>query len=110
MTGRRGKVYCRDHLAGCLEELADGYRFTYDPGYLADSGQPAISLTLPKQKACFESSVLFPFFYGLLAEGVQKEIQCRVLRIDEADDFGRLLRTAGQDTIGAVTVREEEAV
>jgi HipA-like protein len=109
MIGRRGKVYCRDHLAGYLEELADGYRFTYDPGYLADPALPAISLTLPKQKACFDSSVLFPFFYGLLAEGVQKEIQCRFLKIDEADDFGRLLKTANQDTIGAVTVHEEVA-
>lgn len=109
MSGRRGKVYYRDHLAGSLEEAASGYRFTYDPAYLVDPAQPAISLTLPKQKDCFESSVLFPFFYGLLAEGVQKEVQCRFLKIDEADDFGRLIRTAGQDTIGAVTVHEEVA-
>ena len=109
MSGRRGKVYYRDHLAGRLEETVNGYRFTYDPTYLADPTQPAISLTLQKQKESFESPVLFPFFYGLLAEGVQKEIQCRFLKIDEADDFGRLLRTAGQDTIGAVTVHEEVA-
>ena len=109
MSGRRGKVYCRNILAGVLEELPQGYRFTYDSAYLADPAQPAISLTLPKQKASFESSALFSFFYGLLAEGVQKEIQCSLLKIDEADDFGRLLQTAGQDTIGAVTVRSEEA-
>lgn len=107
MSGRQGKVYCRGTLAGVLEELPQGYRFTYDSAYLADPAQPAISLTLPKEKKCFESSDLFPFFYGLLAEGVQKEIQCALLKIDEADDFGRLLQTAGQDTIGAVTVRRE---
>jgi HipA-like protein len=107
MSGRRGKVYYREHLAGSLEETANGYRFTYDSAYLSDSAQPAISLTLPKQKEPFDAPVLFPFFFGLLAEGVQKEIQCRFLKIDEADDFGRLIRTASQDTIGAVTVHEE---
>jgi len=110
MSGRQGKVYCRGTLAGVLEELPQGYRFTYDAAYLADPAQPAISLTLPKQKAPFDSPVLFPFFYGLLAEGIQKEIQCALLKIDEADDFGRLLQTAGQDTIGAVTVRSGESV
>ncbi|MEI6647088.1 MAG: HipA N-terminal domain-containing protein [bacterium] len=109
MSGRRGKVYYREHLAGSLEETVSGYRFTYDPAYIADSGKPDISLTLPKQQESFETPVLFPFFYGLLAEGVQKDTQCRFLKIDEADDFGRLLRTASQDTIGAVTVHEEVA-
>jgi serine/threonine-protein kinase HipA len=109
MSGRRGKVYYCEHLAGSLEETANGYRFTYEPAYLATPGMPDISLTLPKQKEAFESPVLFPFFFGLLAEGVQKEIQCRFLKIDEADDFGRLIRTAGQDTIGAVTVHAEVA-
>ena len=109
MSGRLGKVYYRDHLAGNLEETAGGYRFTYDPAYLSDPRMPDISLTLPKQKEPFEAPVLFPFFFGLLAEGVQKEIQCRFLKIDEADDFGRLIRTASQDTIGAVTVHEEVA-
>ena len=74
MSGRRGKVYYRDHLAGNLEETASGYRFTYDPSYLSTPGMPDISLTLPKQKEPFEAPVLFPFFFGLLAEGVQKEI------------------------------------
>jgi len=109
MIGRRGKVYYRNYLAGSLEEATNGYRFTYDSAYLVDSRMPEISLTLPKQKEPFEAPVLFPFFFGLLAEGVQKEIQCRFLKIDEADDFGRLIRTASQDTIGAVTVHEEVA-
>jgi serine/threonine-protein kinase HipA len=36
---------------------------------------------------------------------VNKDIQCRLLRIDENDDFTRLLQTAGDDTIGAITVK-----
>ena len=105
---RSGRVDCRGILAGRLEETPDGFRFAYDADYLADPDAPSISLTLPKRREPYTSSTLFPFFYGLLAEGVQKEIQCRQLRIDEADPFGRLLRTAGSDTIGAVTVAEEK--
>jgi len=70
MSGRRGKVYYRDHLAGNLEETASGYGFTYDPAYLATPGMPDISLTLPKQKEPFEAPVLFPFFFGLLERSI----------------------------------------
>jgi HipA-like protein len=69
---------------------------------------PAISLTLPKQEAAFRSPVLFPFFFGLLAEGENKLLQCRFLRIDESDDFTRLLKTCATETIGGITVREIE--
>jgi HipA-like protein len=100
-------VYNNGMLAGYLEKRGPNeYRFTYTESYLADSSHPSISLTLPKKKMEHQSRVLFPFFAGLLAEGINKDIQCRLLKIDEADDFTRLLKTAGEDTIGAVTVRE----
>lgn len=83
---------------------AGGYRFTYDPAYLTSPGAKAISLTLPLRKAPFESSHLFPFFVGLLAEGNLKEMQCRLYKIDPDDDFTRLLLTTRDDVIGAVTV------
>jgi serine/threonine-protein kinase HipA len=104
---RQGKVYCAGALAGRIEETADGYRFTYAAGYLAAPGTMAISLTLPKRPQAYTSKVLFPFFFGLLAEGILKETQCRKLKLDENDHFGRLLKTAHADTIGAVTVAEE---
>lgn len=103
---RRAKVYCRGTLAGLLERTADGYRFQYLPEYLHDPRAPAISLTLPKRPAPFESPVLFPYFFGLLAEGDAKTVQCRLLHIDEDDHFTRLLRTCTVETIGAVTVEE----
>ncbi|MBX3240492.1 MAG: HipA N-terminal domain-containing protein [Chitinophagaceae bacterium] len=100
-------VYHNGTLAGILEkETADQYVFTYDAAYFADPTCAAISLSLPKSVAVHHSSVLFPFFAGLLAEGINKEIQCRLLKIDETDDFTRLLRTAGEDTIGAITIQE----
>jgi serine/threonine-protein kinase HipA len=102
-------VFCRGVFAGTLtKEPTGGYRFVYAPDYLADPTCPAISLTLPKRTVPFESPVLFPFFFGLLAEGDDKALQCRVLKIDEGDHFTRLVRTCGVETIGGVTVREDE--
>ncbi len=102
----RANIYCRGILAGVLEKIPAGYRFQYLPDYLGGRRCPAISLSLPKQEAPFESAVLFPFFFGLLAEGENKALQCRILRIDENDHFTRLLKTCAVETIGAVTVKE----
>lgn len=104
---RSGKVYCRGVLAGHIQQVPDGYSFTYDPQYLASTGTKPISLTLPKRSEPLQSKVLFPFFYGLLAEGILKDTQCRKLKLDENDHFGRLLKTANSDTIGDITVVEE---
>jgi serine/threonine-protein kinase HipA len=106
-VGRQGIVYCAGERAGQIEEVAGGYRFTYEAAYLASPGARPISLTLPKRPEPHMSKVLFPFFYGLLAEGILKETQCRKLRLDENDHFGRLLKTTHSDTVGAVTVVEE---
>jgi serine/threonine-protein kinase HipA len=103
---RRANVYCLGILAGVLTKDDTGYRFQYDPEYLRDSRYPAISLTFPKRDEAFESTVLFPYFFGLLAEGDNKTIQCRVMRIDERDHFTRLLKTCTTETIGGVTVKE----
>ena len=39
------------------------------------------------------------------AEGVQKRLQCRSLRIDEEDHFTRLAETCRSGVIGAVWVK-----
>ena len=101
---REGTVYYRDCVAGFITEDESGYEFEYSKEYLADFSVPSISLTLPKRIEPYRSKHLFAFFSGLLAEGVQKDIQCRYLRIDEDDDFGRLLATSRNDCIGAVYV------
>lgn len=103
----KAEIYNNGVLAGYLEKKApDIYLYTYAESYLADSNQPSISLTLSRAQQVHESPVLFSFFTGLLAEGINKDIQCRLLKIDENDDFTRLLKTAGSDTIGAITVKE----
>jgi HipA-like protein len=103
----KAMVYNNDILAGILEKRSpNDYRFSYDPTYLSDPDLPPISLTLPKSEKEHKSQVLFSFFSGLLAEGINKEIQCRLLKIDENDDFTRLLKTGGNDSIGAIAVKE----
>ena len=105
----KGVVYCNGVQAGILEKtITRGYRFAYDDSYLENTSNPPISLTLPKTNVAYHSDVLFPFFFGLLSEGVNKEIQCRLLKIDEDDDFGRLLLTSAEDNIGAITVKKLE--
>lgn len=104
---RSGIVRMLGRDAGRIEESDGRYRFTYFETYLADSGAPPVSLTLPKQAPPHVSEFLFPFFAGLLAEGQLKTEQCRRLRLDEGDAFGRLLQTTRSDTIGAVTVHPE---
>lgn len=103
---QKAEVYFNEALAGYLSKSEGKYFFEYTGDYLNNGKFPAISLSLPKQKEMFVSDTLFPFFFGLLSEGDNKDIQCRILKIDEDDHFSRLLKTAGTDTIGAVTVKE----
>lgn len=103
---RQAEVYCRGVFAGVLSQQGGCYRFQYEPAYLQNPRYPAISLSLPKQEAYFESPVLFPFFFGLLAEGENKTLQCRLLKIDEDDHFARVLKTIKAETIGGISLRE----
>ena len=104
---RAGLVYYNGIPAGELMQEDKEYVFTYDPGYLTDSSMPPVALCFPKSRKEYRSAVLFPFFYGLLAEGANKQLQCTLLKIDENDSFTRLLKTADEATIGAITVKEK---
>jgi serine/threonine-protein kinase HipA len=103
---RKAEVYRNGKLAGLLiEESHNKYLFRYEDTYFADSGQPSISLTLPKTQQEYQSEYLFPFFFNMLSEGVNRKLQCIQLRIDENDNFGLLIATAKYDTVGAITVK-----
>jgi HipA-like protein len=105
----KAAVYYNNVMAGTLERLPEGYRFEYLHDYLLTAHLPSISLTLPKRIEPFESNVLFSFFFGLLAEGVNKTTQCRELKIDENDHFTRLVKTLNKDSIGAITIKALES-
>jgi HipA-like protein len=103
---RKAAVYRNGELIGTLtEESRASYIFCYNDRWFADAKKPAVSLTLPKSQQEFRSEILFPFFFNLLSEGVNRKLQSRQLKIDEADYFGLLLATAQHDTIGAITVQ-----
>jgi len=51
------------------------------------------------------SNVLFPFFFNMLSEGENREIQSQILHINKNDDFGILMETAQYDTIGSVIIK-----
>ena len=105
---RKGIIYYNQIIAGELVESVSGnYTFSYDDIYYSNTNLPAISVTIPKTKQIHQSAFLFPFFYNMLSEGSNRKTQCRLLKIDEDDDFGLLLKTGAHETVGAITVEEK---
>lgn len=103
---RAMEVYRNGIIAGTLiEESRHQFIFRYDDNYFSNISKPAISLTLPKTRKEYRSDFLFPFFFNMLSEGVNRKLQSTQLRIDEEDSFGLLMATAQNDTIGAITVK-----
>lgn len=100
---RKGKVFFKIFFAGYIEETEDGYRFTYEPTYLASTDAHAISVTLPLQPQPFLSSTLHPFFDGLIPEGWLLSIVVKNWKIKERDRMGLLL-TVCKDCIGAISI------
>jgi HipA-like protein len=104
---RKANVYRNGKLTGVLTKFsANDYEFRYDDNWFANDELPPISLTMPKSKQVYKSEYLFPFFFNMLSEGVNRQLQTRQLKIDEKDYFGLLLATAQTDTIGAITLSE----
>lgn len=98
-------VTVKGREAGVLSKFKDGtYEFRYAQSYRADASSCSVAFSIPKTRSVHRSRVLFPFFYGLLAEGAQKRLQCRGLKIDERDHFTRLAETCRQGVVGAVSV------
>lgn len=106
---RKAYVYNNGVLAGeLIEDENRHFYFSYDDNYFADKNQKAISLTLSKSRKVYHSDTLFPFFFNMLSEGVNRKLQGRTLQLDQRDHFGFLLATADADTIGAITVTENK--
>ena len=76
----KATVYYNNVPAGELVKDSSGYLFVYLESYLHNQKQPPISLSFPKKIEPFHSKYFFPFFYGLLSEGENKDIICRTLK------------------------------
>jgi HipA-like protein len=102
-----GRVKLNGKIVGYLKKHGtSNYAFDYVSGY---AGPPIARAFKDLQKHYSRSDGnLFPFFSGLLSEGVQKDLQSRILKIDPNDEFTRLLKTASK-TIGAVTIHPVES-
>lgn len=99
---RQCKVLVHNIEAGILQETDDRqYVFAYADGYAGDP----VCLAMPVRREPYRSAHLFPYFFNMLSEGSNRQVQSTVLHIDENDDFGIMLATAQFDTIGAVTVQ-----
>ena len=99
---RECKVYVHDVEAGLLQETDDReYVFTYHDDYQGDP----VCLAMPVRQKVYRSDHLFPYFFNMLSEGANRQVQSTLLHMDEKDDFGIMLATAQYDTIGAVTIK-----
>ncbi len=100
---RKADILLHGKLAGLLEELEHGYRFTYLRDYLNDSRAEPVSLSLPLRAEPFEDKRLFPFFDGLIPEGWLLKIAADTWKINPRDRMGLLLACC-RDCIGAASV------
>lgn len=100
---RKAEVLLHNVPVGLLEELEQGYRFTYAMDHLDNPEALPVSLTLPLRKEPFEDKRLFPFFDGLIPEGWLLEIAGKTWKIDPRDRMGLLLACC-RDCIGAAGV------
>lgn len=103
---RKGIVYIQDRCAGIIAETDEGYTFSYNADYMLSEKAPSVSLTLPLREKEYKSTILFPFFDGLIPEGWLLGVVCRNWKIDQKDRFGLLL-IACKDGVGDVSIRNE---
>jgi serine/threonine-protein kinase HipA len=102
---RKAKILYKNEEAGMLIQHDNGsFTFKYTSSWTSDTSKPPISLTLPKSQHEHHSDFLFPFFYNMLPEGSNKQIVCKLNKLDLTDYFGILLTTAKNDNIGAIKV------
>jgi len=101
-------IYKGNQKAGELWRDAEGYHFIYEDAFLHDNTTRPISVAMPKSRKEYHASELFPFFQSILSEGDNRERICKALGIDVSDDWGLLMHSCSEDTIGAVTVKKIE--
>ena len=100
---KQANVFYKDKIAGVLTENDSGYEFRYLPEYLSLDSAKAVSLTLPLQDEAYKSTVLFPFFDGLIPEGWLLDVALRNTDISILDRMSLLL-TCCRDCIGAISI------
>lgn len=104
---KQGEVKLYDKRVGVITQTADGFEFCYDADYASVSTNEAISLIFPLQEKAYKSTILFPFFDGLIPEGWLLDIAERNWKINPHDRM-ELLITCCKDCLGAVSIERME--
>jgi serine/threonine-protein kinase HipA len=100
---RKAKVYVKGIEAGILTELVQGKEYVFE--YIEAYNGLEVSRTMPTNQKVYKFNYFPPFFDGLLPEGIQLEGLLKLKKIDRSDYFSQLI-AIGEDTVGAVTVKE----
>ena len=102
---RKAIIKVEDQIAGWLSQDEHGYHFVYDSTYIKTPNTRPISLTLPIRESEYTSTVLFPFFDGLIPEGWLLDIAEKNWKLNSRDRMGLLL-VCCKDCIGLVSIEE----
>ena len=103
-------VYKNSVKAGVLKRQNTGVIFIYDEFYLNNYNEDlSIHLPLSKKEHTLNGTNLFPFFAGLLPEGMRLKALTRKVKTSE-DDMFSLLAAIGSDCIGDVSAGELSTV
>ena len=100
---RKARVYVKGAEAGVLTELVQGKAYMFE--YIEEYKGLEVSRTMPTNQKVYNFINFPPFFDGLLPEGIQLEGLLKLKKIDRSDYFSQLI-AIGEDTVGAVTVKE----
>jgi serine/threonine-protein kinase HipA len=100
---RKAKVYVKGIEAGILTELVQGKEYMFE--YIEEYEGLEVSRTMPTNQKVYKFNDFPPFFDGLLPEGIQLEGLLKLKKIDRRDYFSQLI-AIGEDTVGAITVKE----
>lgn len=100
---RKAKVYVKGIEAGILTELVQGKEYVFE--YPEEYQGLEVSLTMQTNQKVYKYNNFPPFFDGLLPEGIQLEGLLKIKKLDRSDYFSQLM-AIGEDTVGAVTVKE----
>lgn len=100
---RVAEIFMHDRSVGFLTEVGKGKEYVFE--YHDKYDGPPISVTMPVDQKRYNYEKFPPFFEGLLPEGANLDMLLRSYKIDRDSLFDILLKV-GEDTVGAVTVKE----
>ena len=85
-----------------------GYRFAYEPEYLASDDASSLSLSLPLKEEPYAEPEFRPYFEGLLPEGESRARLAAEIEVSETDWLA-ILSYCGRDCIGDVIISADDA-